>query len=326
MKSKLLVSVIILFTIITMSVRVNAQSFSSNKKTVTVGESFSVTISGVNGQVKISSNDKVNLSTSGIIFIHGSQTITGTAKNIGTGTINIKYLNATTSGADPIELDGKQNSVSVTIKEKEVAKAPAPTTPSQTQASTNNKTTKKKETSKKETTKKETEKAVTKEITPTQEKEEATPEWGISEVKLVGIKSNGESIDIELDKKFDIKTYEYFCNVSSDIQKIEIKKEAYEYNNYVSISGLEEDLKDGENIITLKLSKEGQEELTYTIKVNKEAAPTEQISTDINENEQKKDGIRVSMPLWGFILLEIIVVSLTAGITIFIMKKKHNSI
>lgn len=310
-----------LFIIMVLSTQVKAESFSANKSSVTVGDSFTVTISGINGKVTVSSNDKVSLSSKGTMFVEGSMTITGTAKSLGTGTVTVNLIDVTTTGANPKELTGTRN-INVTIKEKEVQK-PATTTPT---TSTQNKPTTS-TTKKTETTKTTTKKTETKTVTPTQEKEEATPQWGIYAVKLTGIKENEEKIDIELDKQFNINTYEYSCNVASDVKKIEIQKEAYDYNEFVTINGLEEDLKTGENIITLKLSKEGQQELTYTIKVNKEEKqeeePTEAVNAEVvtEETKEEKQPIIVSMPLWCFIILELLIIVATATGTFFVMTK-----
>lgn len=325
--NKILVSICLFCLTIVLSNNVKAESFSSNKSSVTVGESFNVTISGVNGKVTISSNDKVSLSNKGTVWVTGSMTITGTAKSVGTGTVTVTFNDATTTGTNPQDLSGKSKNVNVTIKEKEPEKpktetpAQTPTkTPTKTQT-TNNKTT---------TTNKKTEQNKTQtQVVETQEKEEATPLWGINEVKLIGIKENGEKVNLELDKAFNITEYEYICNVSSDIKKIEVQKEAYEYNEFVTITGNEEELKDGENIITLRLAKEGQKELIYTIKVNKEPKPQEvQTSAEALTDEIKEEKMQtyICIPMWKFVLMQIILIIITVTITLLVKKiinEKH---
>lgn len=321
---KLLVSISILFITMVLSTQVKAESLTVNKKTVTVGESFTVTFSGINGFVSVSSNDKVTLSKTGKIWIDDTLTISGTAKTVGTGNVTINLLDVSTTSAEPKELTGNR-SINITIKEKEI-----PKTETKSETNTKPETTTKPESNKTTTTKTESKNTETKKVTstkvtvPTEEKEEATPQWGINSVKVIGVKENGEKVDIELDKKFDISTYEYSCNVSADIKKVEIEQEAYEYNEFVTISGLEEDLKLGENIITLKLSKEGKNDLTYTIKVNKEEMQeeTKSVSAEVEKiKEEKEETIIVEMPLWSFILILIVTIVVTSAISILITKK-----
>lgn len=320
--NRILVSICLFCLTIFISNVVKAESVSSSKSSVTVGESFTVTISGVNGKAVISSNDKVSLSVKGTQWIYGSLTITGQTKSVGTATVTISFIDATTKGKGARDISNTSKRVSVTVKEKEQPKPTNPTTqptPTTTKPQPT-KTTTKKTTTKKTETKKQDEKKT--EITPTEEKEEATPEWGIADVKLVGIKENGEKVEIELDKQFNINTYDYTCNVTADIKKIEVNKEAYEYNEFVTISGVEEELKPGENIITLKLSKEGQNDLIYTIKVNKEEQ-TEEVNAEVLDvlAERKDEKTMINMPIWAFILMEIAIIAATAGISVIVTKE-----
>lgn len=294
-------------------------------KTITVGETGTITIgNGVTGRVDItSSNPSVaSVSTSKLWIENGSASVSITAKKEGTATITVT-ANSLASADDGTPVSGSKT-CTVTVKAKETPKT-------QTEQSTQKTTTTTKTNTKKNTTT--TKKTET--VKPTEEKEEATPQWGISEVKLTAIKENEEKVDIELDKKFNINTYEYTCNVGADVKKIEISQESHEYNDFVTISGIEEELKTGENIITLKLAKDGQKELIYTIKVNKEAKPeeeTQEVSAEVDTQEQKEEnkGIMVSMPLGSFIVLQISIIAVTALITVFttkvITRKKNNKI
>ncbi len=100
---------------------INAASIgmSINKSTAYVGESFSVSISGINGKVNITSSSNVSISISGIQFVEGSMNITGTANAVGTGTVTVTPIDVTTTSADPEEITAAR-SVSINIKEKEV--------------------------------------------------------------------------------------------------------------------------------------------------------------------------------------------------------------
>lgn len=100
---------------------INAASIgmSINKSTAYVGESFSVSISGINGKVNITSSSNVSISISGIQFVEGSMNITGTANAVGTGTVTVTPIDVTTTSANPEEITAAR-SVSINIKEKEV--------------------------------------------------------------------------------------------------------------------------------------------------------------------------------------------------------------
>lgn len=311
MKLKNMTMVIICFIIaITIHTNVKAAGIgmSINKSSAYVGDTFSVTISGVNGKFKINGNSNISLSTSGTQWIDGSITITGTAKSTGTGTITVTPIDASTSGANPVELTVKDDtrSKSITISQK-----PNQTTP------TNNKTTTQKTENKKTQTP----------VVETKEKEEAASEFGIHSLKLIGVKENKEEVEISLDKAFNIKTFEYVCNVANDIKTIRIEKEAYEYNDLVQVLGLEEKLKVGENDITLKLAKDGKE-ISYHIKITKEEPNNQETEATnaIVEQSKEKEPIIVSMPLIWFIVLEVVIVGFSVGTTIVAMKYlKQNS-
>lgn len=277
---------------------------SINKSSAYVGDSFSVTISGINGKVKISGNSNISLSTSGTQWVEGSMTITGTTKSEGTGTITVTPIDASTTGADPVEVTtGASKNIKITKKQEQTPQQPQ-TPPTTTTNKTSNKDNNKKDKEK---------------VTETKEKEEATPELGIHLLKLIGVKENAEEVEIALDKEFNIKTFDYLCNVENDVKTLKIEKEAYEYNDIVQISGLDEELKVGENIITLKLSNKGKD-VTYTIKVTKqEKQETNETKLISAEPEERKEMI-VSIPLVWFILLELAIVVVSVTVTILVLK------
>ena len=323
-KRKICIITIVMFVMLSIVKIVNAagMSVSVSSSEVTVGDSFSITISGIIGRVNVSATN-VNLSTSGSIWVEGSTTISGTTKSVGTGTITVSIVDAVTSGADPQEVNGSK-SVSVKIKQKEEATppvSPAPVQPSQDQQNkTNTPTT----TSKPKTTN--NTKPVQEEVTVQEEKEEAKPQFGISSLILKGIKEHSENIEenmeVEISPTFDINTYEYTCNVSSDIKRVEILQDSGIYNENVIIENLEE-LKSGENIINIKLSRTGEQELTYTIKVIKEEEKIVETTANIEEcAEDNKNEIIISMPLIPFILMQIIIIIVEIIIIKFIPWKK----
>lgn len=313
-RKSMIILISILISVLCFPVKIQAASFSlsKSKSSVTVGESFQVTISGVYGIVSIKGNN-VNLSVSGEKFIEsGSLTLTATTKSTGTASVTVKAIDAATTGKDPQEVTGSKT-VSVTVNPKEEPK-PEPTPPQ---------TTKPKPTTPKPTTPK-------KPIVETKEKEEASSQWGIHSLKLIGVKENGEEVELALDKEFNITIYKYTCNAASDIKTVKISKEAYEYNELVNISGLEEELKVGENQIYLKMSKEGKEELNYSIKIIKEEPKKEEESKEVNalvEQTKEKTKVMVQIPLGWFIILEIAIVAISVAITVAVMLylKKHKN-
>lgn len=303
---------VIIFTILVIGIHTNTYAagigMSINKSSAYVGDTFSVTISGINGKVSISGNSNVSLSTSGTKWVEGSMTITGTAKSVGTGTITITPIDASTTGADPVEVT-KAVSKSITIKEKEAE--PQPTqTPS---ATTKNTTSTTKTTTKTETKVAETEK-------------QQEDDFYIVAITLKGIKENGEQAEIELSPEFNKDTYEYTCNITSDIQKIDLQKDAGDYTDSVIVTGLDE-LAEGENIIKLLLSAEDHESKTYTIKVIKEESKVEiadvsEQEENINSNKEKVKTKMISMPLYLFIIMQIIIIVIEIIVIYFIPWKK----
>lgn len=96
------------------------------------------------------------------------------------------------------------------------------------------------------------------EETPT---EEATPEvFGLSKLEIK---------NQTLSPKFDVETYEYTIGLKEDISSLEIEALANSENATVEIIG-NENLQDGENVITILVTNaETEEVVTYQIIVNK---------------------------------------------------------
>ena len=290
-----------------------SMNMSISKSSAYVGDTFSVTISGVNGRVYISSNSNVTISASGSQFVDGSLTIKGTAKSVGTGTITVTPEDVVTNSANPQEVTSVA-SRSITIKEKEVKQE----------------TTAKTETTKTETTKttkKTSTKSTSNSTRKTAENNEETKKsenFYISTLVLNGINEKGEYIELKLTPEFSKDIYEYECNITSDIQKIEIQKDAGEFTDSIVITGLEE-IKEGENIIKIELIEEGYETKTYTIKVIKDKEEEiEAVNENVTEESNIKETKMISMPLWVFILVEtiLVLIILTESIAIYVMLKK----
>ncbi len=318
---KIIITCIISLVLIgCMKVYAASMGMSINKSSGYIGDTFTVTISGINGRVNITSNSNVSLNITGSQWVDGSLTITGTAKGVGTGTITVTPVDASTTAAEPEEVT-KAETRSITIKEKEPEPStptnPTPTTPTPSQTTT---TPKKTNTNTNKTTTPKTE----------EPKEEKQDDFYINKVVLTGVKENDEKVDISLSPEFQKDIYEYTCHVGAEIQKLELEKEAGDYTNSIIVTGLEE-LKEGENSITLQLAAENHEAKTYTIKVTKEAQKTIENIVPVGENVSKT-GIAeiktISMPLWVFIVMQILIIIIEVLIIYFIswrnlLKKKN---
>lgn len=79
-----------------------------------------------------------------------------------------------------------------------------------------------------------------------------------------------EDLNLILNPTFNPEVFEYTLEVGADVEKIELSGIPNINDAKVTISGNEK-LVEGENTITLKIAKEGMEEVTYTIKVTKRA-------------------------------------------------------
>lgn len=90
--------------------------------------------------------------------------------------------------------------------------------------------------------------------------------------------------DAKIEFKPDV--YNYSINVKSDVDILEIQAVASEEDAIVEITGNEE-LKEGENIITIIVSsKDGEKKATYQIKATKEAVEEEKTPRNVQSNSK----------------------------------------
>ena len=90
--------------------------------------------------------------------------------------------------------------------------------------------------------------------------------------------------DANIEFKPDV--YNYSVNIKSDVDILEIQAIASEEDATVEITGNEE-LKEGENIITIIVSsKDGEKKATYQIKVTKEAVEEEKTPRNVQSNSK----------------------------------------
>ena len=149
----------------------------------------------------------------------------------------------------------------------------------------------------------------------------------LATLKLTYIDESGKSVELPLDKTFNAETFEYFLNVESIVKSIKIDTTLPEGSEgiKVSVSG-NEDLQDGENVITITLvnehdDTENPKKTIYTIKVNKAAAVTAEtaIMQPVEKTPEKKVNIKLIIgSILGIILLLIIIL-----IILLIVSKKQ---
>lgn len=247
MKKKIsIVFAIILSVIFALTLRVEAASMglSINKSSATVGETFTVTVSGINGKVTISGNSNVSVSPSGSQFVDGSLTITGTAKSAGTGTVTVTPVDATTTAATPEEVTAAA-SKSITIKANES------------------------ETPKKDENTGNTPQNTTEEpkVTPSQTKEEQTKS---GEYHLKSLSTSVGTLKPSFNTYNQDYTLEFPADYDmSSLKSIDVSAAATDSKAKVSGTGAFE-VKEGDNEIIVNCTAENGKVLAYRIKFKKE--------------------------------------------------------
>lgn len=286
-----------------------SMNMSISKTSGYVGDTFSVTISGVNGRVYISSNSNISINKSGSQFVDGSLTITGTAKSVGTGTITVTPEDVTTTAAEPEEVTATA-SRSITIKEKEIENPKPETTTKQQPVS-------------KPTTTKSSQVKTSKKNDSQKENTKKSEDFYITKLVLNGVNENDQYVEIEMTPEFNKDIYEYECRIASDIKKIEIEKDAGEFTDSIVITGLDE-IKEGENIIKVELVEEGYETRTYTIKVIKEKQENNEGEKEQADLKEEKTTTIVSMPLYVLIIMATLIIIIEAVLMWILDKRLKN--
>lgn len=119
--------------------------------------------------------------------------------------------------------------------------------------------------------------------------------FGLSELKIEGL---------ELSPEFKTDVYEYNVNLKENLEKLNITALATKENSNIEITG-NENLKEGENIITIIVKGENEAEtVTYQIIVNKTLEKQEDTSNQTNQDKIKK--IIILSVAGGVILIIII--------------------
>ena len=150
----------------------------------------------------------------------------------------------------------------------------------------------------------------------------------LATLKLSYIDESGKTVELPLDKTFNAETFEYSLNVESIVKSIKIDTTLPEGSEgiKVSVSG-NEDLQDGENVITITLfnehdDTENPKKTIYTIKVNK--APAVTAETAIMQPAEKTPEKKVNFKLIIGIILGIILLLIIILIILLIVSKKQS--
>ena len=134
--------------------------------------------------------------------------------------------------------------------------------------------------------------------------EETTDELGLSTLTITGLTIN---------PKFDTEVYEYKIDLSEDLNSLDIKTKANNSEATIEIVG-NENLQQGENIITILLKNEETEEVaTYQIIVNKNVVIEERMSWLEPETWGKEEKIKIAI---GGILIVLIIIAIILKIKI----------
>lgn len=294
----LIVIVIIGFSLIVYNFKSFSASIKLNldKSSYITGDSFTLTVSGINGRIKIIPNTNLELNISDDQWVDGKLTVTGIAKKTGTGIITVIPVDVSTDEAEPEEVT-EQMSIDVEIKEAE----------KQDIDSVDN---------------------FNNENNIAYEEEQGTiSEFGLTDLYLYGIDENSKMIELEFLPKFDINIDTYKCQVQDNIKKVEIIYEANEYKDFVEVVGDKKELKYGENFIEIIIKDNDNNEKKYKIVIIKNQTKVEEtvqeeilekVEDTVEINEETKIDKVSSLSIIIFLIITIFIFS----ISILIYKKK----
>lgn len=130
----------------------------------------------------------------------------------------------------------------------------------------------------------------------------------LKSLKLQGVNLE-EKVELSYSPEFSSEVYEYSVNIANDITKIDVEAIANKEDYIVEITGNEE-LKEGENIITILVkAKDSDKVTTYKIKVIKETAAEVVATLDETPQTGEENGINNN-------IIKIVIVTFTALVAI----------
>lgn len=359
---KIIELVIIFFIIITVKSTVSAANAAINgPDSVFVGDTITIKITGnaaswsgltlkASGPISGSGGVMANVTDSGENENVTMGTYTFTATDVGTAKFSLtgKVVNSDYTSQDYTE--AKPITKNVTIKPKEQPKPveeqkPAEQSTQETQKPVepqkpvqNNTSNTKKTTNKNTNTNKKTEAKVEKKVEQpvvvvNEEDQGTKEELLIDNINVFAINIDETKTEIGLEPVFDSNILEYTLNVENNVKTIDLDIK-YTESYTIKIEGLEEDLKVGENIVKVTVSR-GEESKTYLIKVTK-AEPEKVEETQIEaeaieekseiKEEKNKITMTISQFIWTIVFSIIAAVLVSMGIYIIIKNKKKEKV
>ncbi len=146
----------------------------------------------------------------------------------------------------------------------------------------------------------------------------------LKSLKLQGVNLEEEKVELSYSPEFSSEVYEYSVNVANDIKKIDVEALANKEDYTVEITGNEE-LKEGENIITILVkAKDSDKVTTYKIKVIKEEAVEAVATLDETPNtgEELKDNNIIKIVIVTFTAL-VAIAGIVFAVIEYNYSKKH---
>lgn len=108
-------------------------------------------------------------------------------------------------------------------------------------------------------------------------------ELTLSTIKLLAVSTDGSTQEIFLNKQISNDVFEYSCDVYSDVNKIQIETTSEKSDANITITG-NENLKEGQNTITIALKDDSGKETIYKIQVNKQYSKKSETKTEKNNS------------------------------------------
>ena len=144
---------------------------------------------------------------------------------------------------------------------------------------------------------------------------EPEEKFGLSNLSIIGL---------TLSPKFDGETYEYKVDLTEDLTELEIKTEKTDKDSKIEIIG-NENLQEGENVITILVKNEETEEVaTYQIIVNKVLAKEEAVMSWLKPSTWgKEEYIKIALII---VLIILIISAIILKIQIGKENKKNHEI
>ena len=144
----------------------------------------------------------------------------------------------------------------------------------------------------------------------------------LEELRLTAISLQND-LNLVLTPLFDSEIFDYTVEVESDLESLELSGIPNVNGATVEISG-NENLVEGENLITITVKAEGYDDVVYKITVNKKVAEKETVVEPELISEELVDSDKSKIDITIIILALIIIPIIVALITIIILKAKKS--